>query len=78
MVQPNGKPLFIGVNYGLQESVSPSKIQEEMDNLSDEICQIQNEGDMILCMDANAKIGLLGEDPSRNGKLIKKSLRSVE
>ena len=72
MVQPNGKPLFIGVYYGLQESVSPSKIQEEMDNLSDEICQIQNEGDMILCMDANAKIGLLGEDPSRNGKLIKK------
>ena len=72
MVQPNGKPLFVGVYYGLQESVSLSKIQEEMDNLSDEICQIQNEGDMILCMDANAKIGLLGEDPSRNGKLIKK------
>ena len=71
MIQPNGKPLYIGVYYGLQESVSLSKMQEEMDNLSDEISEIQNEGDMILCMDANAKIGLLGENPSRNGKLIK-------
>ena len=69
--QPNDKPLYIGVYYGLQESVNVGKMQEEMDHLMDEITEIKNQGEMILCMDANAKIGLMGEEPSRNGKMMK-------
>ena len=71
MAQPNDVPLYIGVYYGLQESTNIGKMQEEMDLLADEISEIQNEGEMILCMDANAKIGLMGEEPSRNGKMMK-------
>ena len=55
-------PLFIGVYYGKQETtVSNEKIKEEMDLLSEEILEIRKEGEVILCMDANAKIGLMGE-----------------
>ena len=68
---PNEKPLYVGVYYGLQESVNIGKMQEELDLLASEIMEIQNEGEMILCMDGNAKIGLMGEEPSRNGKMMK-------
>ena len=64
-------PVFIGVYYGKQESTcSVQKITDEMDLLSEELLEKKQEGEMILCMDANAKIGLLGESVSRNGKLI--------
>ena len=48
---PNEKPLYVGVYYGLQESVNIGKMQEELDLLASEIMEIQNEGEMILCMD---------------------------
>ena len=71
MARPNHKPLYIGVYYGLQEGVNNERIGIEMDNLSEEILEIKNDGEIVLCMDANAKIGLMGEAESRNGKLIK-------
>ena len=71
VIQFNKTPLYIGVYYGLQESVNVAKMQVEMDHLADEISEIRKEGELILCMDANAKIGLMGEEPSRNGKMIK-------
>ena len=40
--------------------------------------EIKNDGEMILCMDANAKIGLMGEAESRNGKLIKEVFDECE
>ena len=43
---------------------------EEMDKLSDEIREKNDEGEVILFMDGNGKIGLLGEELSRNGKLL--------
>ena len=33
---------------------------------------MRNRGEVVLCMDANAKIGLMGEPVSRNGKMIQK------
>merc|ERR1712228_795599 len=45
-------------------------IEEEMDKLSDELMEKSNEGEVILCTDANGKVGLMGEEVSRNGRLI--------
>ena len=40
--------------------------------------EISKEGEVILCMDANAKIGLMGEPMSRNGKLIDKVFQECQ
>ena len=64
-------PLYIGVYYGKQETTCNKQlIQKEMDLLSEELLEISQEGEVIVCMDANAKIGLMGENMSRNGKLM--------
>ena len=64
-------PLFIGCYYGKQETTcSSATIQEEMDKLSEEVLELESEGEVMICMDANAKIGLMGEEMTRNGKLI--------
>ena len=64
-------PVYIGTYYGKQETTcSMQKITDEMDLLSEELLEKKQEGEVILCMDANAKIGLIREDVSRNGKLI--------
>ena len=65
------RPLFIGVYYGQQESrTSKNEIEMEMCLLKEEINEMQNEGEILIIMDANAKIGLLGEEKTRNGRLI--------
>ena len=65
------RPLMIGVYYGLQESrTNKNEIELEMSLLREEITEMQMEGEILIMMDANAKIGLLGEEVSRNGKLI--------
>ena len=71
LARANETPLYIGVYYGIQESTGMERVKDEMGHLADEIEEIKGQGDLILCMDANAKIGLLGEEPSRNGKMIK-------
>ena len=38
--------------------------------LSEEIEEYSNEGDILMAMDANGKVGILGEEKSRNGKLL--------
>ena len=61
--------------YGKQESrTSKEEIEKEMTLLTEEIEETKNNGEILLAMDANAKIGLLGENDSRKGKLIKKSV----
>ena len=42
----------------------------EMDKLGEEIHEKKAEGDVILFMDGNGKIGILGEEKSRNGKML--------
>ena len=67
----SANPMYIGVYYGKQETTAnKEEIKEEMNCLAEEIMEVSREGEIILCMDANAKIGLMGEDVSRNGKLI--------
>ena len=72
------RPLFFGTYYGKQEGVKVDEITEEMDNLAEEIKEVKAEGELILCMDANAKIGLLGEEMSRNGKLMEMVMEECE
>ena len=64
------KPVHFGVYYGKQESASQEDIKEEMDKLTEEILEMKASGEIILCMDGNAKIGLMGENSSRNGKIL--------
>ena len=62
-------PVIIGTYYGKQESrTSKEEIQKEMQLLNEEINERKKDGEIILAMDGNAKIGLIGEDISRNGK----------
>ena len=65
-------PIFVGSYYGKQESrTSKEDIEKEMSSLHEEILEMKDEGEIFLAMDGNAKLGILGEIPSRNGKLLK-------
>ena len=58
-------PLFVGTYYGKQETrTNKNEIEREMTLLNEEIEEIQKEGEILLTMDGNAKIGLLGEEIS--------------
>ena len=65
------RPLFIGSYYGKQETrTSKNEIEREYQLLSEEIEEKSKEGEIMIAMDANAKIGLMNEETSRNGKLL--------
>ena len=67
----NLPPVMIGVYYGKQETrTSKLEIEREMTLLKEEIIEMKNEGEILLAMDGNAKIGILGEEKSRNGKYL--------
>ena len=67
------RPIMIGLYYGAQETrTSKNEIELEMSLLREEIIEMSREGDVLIAMDGNAKIGLLGEPISRNGKLLLK------
>ena len=67
----NKSPLFVGSYYGKQETrTSKNEIEREFQLLSEEIEEKSKDGEIFLAMDANAKIGLLGEIVSRNGKVL--------
>ena len=63
-------PLLIGVYYGKQESVSRMEIDNEMTLLTEEITEMKGEGEVLIVMDGNARLGLLNEPISRNGKML--------
>ena len=70
VIRKGQKPIFIGVYYGKQESRNNrNEMLLEMDKLSDEIQEKQNEDEVMVFMVGNGKIGILGEDISRNGRL---------
>ena len=67
----HAEPVFMGVYYGKQESRNNrNEMLSEMDKLALEIEEKKSEGEVILFMDGNGKIGLLGEEISRNGRLL--------
>ena len=75
----NLKPIFIGVYYGLQESRnSRNDMLIEMDKLCEEVQEKKDEGEVVLFMDGNGKIGLLGEELSRNGKMLRDVFNECE
>ena len=78
ITRKNLRPVFVGVYYGKQESEgTKADIEAEIGQLTEEILEIQQEGEMILFMDANAKIGLMKEPVSRNGKLLLKLIEET-
>ena len=71
-------PIFIGSYYGKQESrTSKDEIEREMILLQEEITEMKNEGEIFLAMDGNAKLGILGEPTSRNGKLLDQVINNM-
>ena len=65
------RPLFIGSYYGKQETrTNKNEIEREFQLLSEEIEEKKKDGEILLAMDANAKIGIMNEAVSRNGKLL--------
>ena len=49
-------PIHVGVYYGKQEGTNAEEIKEEMDKLTEEILEMKASGEIILCMDGNAKL----------------------
>ena len=75
----NTVPLMIGTYYGKQESrTSKAEIEREMTLLSEEILEMKNDGVIMIAMDGNAKIGILGEEISRNGRELLKALNDLD
>ena len=69
---------MVGVYYGKQESrTTKEEINKEMYLLKEEITEMSNEGEIILAMDGNAKIGILGEQISRNGMMLLDVFKTV-
>ena len=67
----NVPPLMIGRYYGKQENkTTKAEIEREMMLLNEEITDMKRDGEILLAMDGNAKIGILGEPVSRNGSLL--------
>ena len=66
-IRRNGMPpLFVGTYYGKQETrTDKNEIEQEMHLLTEEIEERKNEGEILLLMDGNAKIGLLNEEVNR-------------
>ena len=65
-------PFLVGTYYGKQETrTNKNEIEHEMHLLTEEIQEMKKEGEILLIMDGNAKIGLLNETTSRNGSLLK-------
>ena len=74
----NNTPLLIGVYYGKQESrTTNDEIDREMVLLEEEITEMQSDGEVLVVMDGNARIGLLGEPVSRNGKFLLRVLKNL-
>ena len=67
----NLPPLITGVYYGKQECrTTKAEIEMEMQLLNEEIEEMSKDGELLIAMDGNAKIGLLGEKISRNGQIL--------
>ena len=68
----------MGVYYGKQETrTNKEEIQREMMLLNEEIVEMSKDGEIVLCMDGNAKVGILGEPISRNGHLLLEVIEST-
>ena len=75
----NMTPFMVGVYYGKQEvRTSKDEIEREMTLLQEHIAEMQQDGPVLLAMDGNGKIGLLGEPISRNGKLLLQAFESTD
>ena len=73
------QPFFLGCYYGKHESrCKRDEIDEEMRLLSEEMEEYKNAGNIMVFMDGNGKVGILGEQKSRNGLLLEEVFDSHE
>ena len=77
--QRNKKTIYCGIYYGKQESRNTvEEMKQEMDKLTEEILDKQRNGEIMIFMDANAKIDILNEGVSRNGRLLLNVIEECE
>ena len=76
--RPSKRPIYCAIYYGKQEGNSNEQIRQEMDKLSEEILDKRNEGEVIIFTDGNAKINILNEGISRNGKMLLEVINECE
>ena len=61
----------MGVYYGKQETEGKKEDREiEIGLLTEEVSEMQQDGEVMLFMDANAKTGLMNEPITGNGRLL--------
>ena len=78
-IKTTSVPIYFGIYYGKQESRSNRvEIVNEMQMLKEEIMEVQTEGEVLLLLDGNARIGLLGEPLTRNGKMIREVFEQTD
>ena len=65
---------MIATYYGRQEQIKKNEIEQEMQLLAEEIEDMKSEGEILIAMDGNAKLGLLDEEISRNGHQLKQMI----
>ena len=76
--QKNKRPIFCGVYYGKQESCTNQDMKLEMEKLCEEITEKRKEGEIMIFTDGNAKINILNEGISRNGRLLLEVINECE
>ena len=65
------RPVYMGVYYGKQETEGKKEDREiEIGLLTEEVSEMQQDGEVMLFMDANAKTGLMNEPITGNGRLL--------
>ena len=70
------RPIMIGTYYGKQLSrTNKQDIEREMTLLEEEITEMRREGEILMTMDGNAKLNLLGEGICRNGILLNEVIK---
>ena len=76
--QKNKKPIYCGIYYGKQESCSVQDMKNEMEKLCEEILEKKKDGEILFFTDGNAKIDILSEGFSRNGRLLSNVVSECE
>lgn len=73
--------IYVGGYYGKQEGEKKEKVENEYSQLNTQILRLKKEGNIILVGDFNAKLEIktnnIKQQESRNGKILKRSLKTT-
>ncbi len=72
------KPIFIGAFYGPQEKTTKQKVEDIYTTLETQVTQLENQGEVLLTGDFNAKLEIRNpqgqQEESRNGKILQQMI----